>query len=125
MQNSHLWCAGCPVIAGTKWTATKWIHTKPYHPDWMLAPFTDKIQRPEICEVSCTAKVCLSAPFLHDLLNCLSMQQTSCHISLYPILRKSCSMPRISRFTQFYRSPALCLAGHSRDVHELGKARGV
>jgi len=41
---------GCPVIAGTKWTATKWIHTKPYHPDWMLAPITDKIHRPEICE---------------------------------------------------------------------------
>jgi hypothetical protein len=43
--------AGCPVISGTKWTATAWIHTKPFHPEWMEAPFTDKVQRPENCEV--------------------------------------------------------------------------
>ena len=23
--------AGCPVVKGTKWTATKWIHARPYH----------------------------------------------------------------------------------------------
>lgn len=41
---------GCPVISGTKWTATKWIHTKPFHPDWMEAPITGRVQRPEDCE---------------------------------------------------------------------------
>ena len=24
---------GCPIIQGVKWTATKWIHTKPFRPE--------------------------------------------------------------------------------------------
>ena len=26
---------GCPIIKGTKWTATKWIHSGPFHPEWL------------------------------------------------------------------------------------------
>ena len=26
----HSMHAGCPVIAGEKWTATKWIHARPF-----------------------------------------------------------------------------------------------
>ena len=24
---------GCPIIQGVKWTATKWIHTRPFRPE--------------------------------------------------------------------------------------------
>ena len=24
---------GCPILQGVKWTATKWIHTKPFRPE--------------------------------------------------------------------------------------------
>ncbi len=27
--------AGCPVLGGVKWTATKWLHAAPFHPDWL------------------------------------------------------------------------------------------
>ncbi|KAK9906519.1 hypothetical protein WJX75_003296 [Coccomyxa subellipsoidea] len=26
---------GCPVVQGVKWTATKWIDTAPFHPEWL------------------------------------------------------------------------------------------
>lgn len=26
---------GCPIIKGTKWTATKWVHSGPFHPEWL------------------------------------------------------------------------------------------
>lgn len=26
---------GCPVVTGVKWTATIWIHTLPFHPEWL------------------------------------------------------------------------------------------
>ncbi|KFM24033.1 Prolyl 4-hydroxylase subunit alpha-1 [Auxenochlorella protothecoides] len=35
---------GCPVVKGTKWTATKWIHTKPFRPEG----FPDHTPLPEI-----------------------------------------------------------------------------
>ncbi|KAK9817816.1 hypothetical protein WJX72_002663 [[Myrmecia] bisecta] len=29
---------GCPVLSGIKWTATKWIHTQPFHREWLDLP---------------------------------------------------------------------------------------
>lgn len=41
---------GCPVIDGIKWTATKWIHTGPFHEEWINSPeSTDQKRDPEIC----------------------------------------------------------------------------
>ena len=41
---------GCPVIEGIKWTATKWIHTGPFHEDWLNSPESVEQKRdPEIC----------------------------------------------------------------------------
>lgn len=31
----HAMHAGCPVLGGVKWTATKWLHAEPFHPDWL------------------------------------------------------------------------------------------
>ncbi|KAL3148525.1 hypothetical protein ABBQ38_013963 [Trebouxia sp. C0009 RCD-2024] len=40
---------GCPILQGVKWTATKWIHTKPFRPEWLVqAP--EVFQDPEECE---------------------------------------------------------------------------
>ncbi|KAL3137205.1 hypothetical protein ABBQ32_006763 [Trebouxia sp. C0010 RCD-2024] len=40
---------GCPILQGVKWTATKWIHTKPFRPEWLVqAP--EVFQDPEECK---------------------------------------------------------------------------
>ena len=39
--------AGCPVLKGTKWTATKWIHQKPFHWDHKPVMYQDA---PRGCE---------------------------------------------------------------------------
>lgn len=44
---------GCPVLKGSKWTATKWIHTIPFHPEWLDNTITDITAMPEDCEVCC------------------------------------------------------------------------
>jgi prolyl 4-hydroxylase len=35
MQDPASMHTGCPVLSGVKWTATKWIHTAPFHPEWL------------------------------------------------------------------------------------------
>lgn len=45
--------AGCPVLGGTKWTATKWIHTLPFHPEWMDNAPVNVTMLPDECEVTC------------------------------------------------------------------------
>ncbi len=41
---------GCPVIEGVKWTATKWIHTGPFHEEWLYTPeSSDQKRDPELC----------------------------------------------------------------------------
>lgn len=34
-EDMHASHTGCPVLAGVKWTATKWIHAKPFRPGEM------------------------------------------------------------------------------------------
>lgn len=46
----HSMHAGCPVLAGVKWTATKWIHAAPFRPEWLSSPKPlAEAQRPEEC----------------------------------------------------------------------------
>ena len=40
---------GCPVIRGVKWVAIKWIHTKPFRPEW-LGQTVPAQPLPEDCE---------------------------------------------------------------------------
>lgn len=40
--------AGCPVIEGVKWTATKWIHTAAFRPE-SLGQYVDRPRLPEDC----------------------------------------------------------------------------
>ena len=43
---------GCPVLSGVKWTATKWIHTAPFHPEWLSVNGTTEAPvLPEDCMV--------------------------------------------------------------------------
>ena len=43
--------AGCPVLDGVKWTATKWIHAAPFRPEWLSNPKSwAEAQHPEECE---------------------------------------------------------------------------
>lgn len=42
------------MLAGTKWTATKWIHTKPFNPEWLNNTNTDPEILPEDCKVFLT-----------------------------------------------------------------------
>ena len=47
---------GCPVVSGVKWTATKWIHTLPFRPEWLGVPVAEEQVFPEDCvdkEASC------------------------------------------------------------------------
>eukprot|EP00873_Tetraselmis_striata_P014068 jgi/Tetstr1/434332/TSEL_023438.t1 len=37
-QDMFSFHTGCPVIAGTKWSATAWIHTEPFRPEGLLQP---------------------------------------------------------------------------------------
>uniref|UniRef100_A0A7S1X534 procollagen-proline 4-dioxygenase n=1 Tax=Tetraselmis chuii TaxID=63592 RepID=A0A7S1X534_9CHLO len=37
-QDQFSFHTGCPVIAGTKWSATAWIHTEPFRPEDLLHP---------------------------------------------------------------------------------------
>ncbi|CAK0751576.1 hypothetical protein CVIRNUC_002078 [Coccomyxa viridis] len=50
---------GCPVLQGVKWTATKWIHTEPFHPEWLSEKMdTSNALLPENCtdtELACPA----------------------------------------------------------------------
>ncbi|PNH01464.1 hypothetical protein TSOC_012648 [Tetrabaena socialis] len=36
-EDYHASHTGCPVLAGVKWTATKWIHAKPFRPAEMAS----------------------------------------------------------------------------------------
>eukprot|EP00887_Chlorella_sp_A99_P002710 scaffold6.g2710.t1 len=41
---------GCPVLKGVKWTATKWIHTQPFRPQWLGSkPKESELVLPEDC----------------------------------------------------------------------------
>lgn len=59
---------GCPIIQGVKWTATKWIHTKPFRPE----------------SLGQDAEVCLLLVSMHALtglsvlLSCAHTWQQSC-----------------------------------------------
>ncbi|GFR49468.1 hypothetical protein Agub_g11528 [Astrephomene gubernaculifera] len=37
-EDTHAAHTGCPVLAGVKWTATKWIHARPFRPEEMQLP---------------------------------------------------------------------------------------
>lgn len=37
---------GCPTLTGVKWTATKWIHTKPFNAKWLKRNGSDKADAP-------------------------------------------------------------------------------
>ena len=41
----------CPVLDGLKWTATKWLHTTPFHAEWLDLPAepADDAQLPDEC----------------------------------------------------------------------------
>ncbi|KAK9812070.1 hypothetical protein WJX73_002934 [Symbiochloris irregularis] len=41
---------GCPTLTGVKWTATKWIHTKPFNPEWLKQGAKEPDQTPEDCD---------------------------------------------------------------------------
>ncbi|KAI3436521.1 hypothetical protein D9Q98_005938 [Chlorella vulgaris] len=45
---------GCPVISGVKWTATKWIHTKPFRPNLLGNDPPEAVVYPEECKDSHT-----------------------------------------------------------------------
>ncbi|CAD7699943.1 unnamed protein product [Ostreobium quekettii] len=41
---------GCPVVTGVKWTATKWIHTKPFRPESFKRPNPENLPHdPGLC----------------------------------------------------------------------------
>ena len=43
-------CCRCPVLNGTKWTATKWIHTKPFNEEWLAKPQAPTLEQdPGMC----------------------------------------------------------------------------
>jgi len=44
--------AGCPIISGTKWTATFWIHSAPFRPEELEQPVDedDEEIKPEECK---------------------------------------------------------------------------
>ncbi|KAK9842565.1 hypothetical protein WJX81_006326 [Elliptochloris bilobata] len=48
-QDQRSMHAGCPVLDGIKWTATKWIHAAPFRPEWLGAAPAAEAQRPEEC----------------------------------------------------------------------------
>lgn len=46
----HSMHAGCPVLGGVKWSATKWIHAAPFRLEWLSNPRVPaEAQRPEEC----------------------------------------------------------------------------
>lgn len=53
-EDSHSMHTGCPVTGGVKWTATKWIHTKPFRPEILHSPVDYSRDLPEFCRVSNT-----------------------------------------------------------------------
>lgn len=46
VQDSASMHTGCPVLSGTKWSATKWIHTDPFHPEWLAAGAAEAADQP-------------------------------------------------------------------------------
>jgi prolyl 4-hydroxylase len=55
--------AGCPVIVGTKWTATKWIHEEPYHnPKFRAAGCADDPENAVQCPGWAAAGECDANP---------------------------------------------------------------
>ncbi|KAL6745323.1 hypothetical protein V8C86DRAFT_2981497 [Haematococcus lacustris] len=54
-EDFHATHTGCPVLKGVKWTATKWIHAKPFRPEDLDNTLQSKGTRPQhedpgICE---------------------------------------------------------------------------
>ncbi len=49
-SDMHAMHTGCPVIKGVKWTATKWIHTLPFRPEWLGREVSEEHIFPEVRE---------------------------------------------------------------------------
>ncbi|KAG2446779.1 hypothetical protein HYH02_008339 [Chlamydomonas schloesseri] len=50
-EDNHASHTGCPVLSGVKWTATKWIHARPFRPNEMAAgrPHDPYVKDPGVC----------------------------------------------------------------------------
>ena len=108
---------GCPVLAGTKWTATKWIHTLPFHPEWIDLPPTENNLMPEDCKV----------PPMHQpwgpsqTLCCQSRQQSNA--SQPPCWATEREYPANSPDTRSHQ--VLAAAGRQGGLPEVGQQRRV
>ncbi|GLI59753.1 hypothetical protein VaNZ11_001703 [Volvox africanus] len=51
-EDVHASHTGCPVLSGVKWTATKWIHARPFRPHEMVGsrPRQPYVRDPGVCE---------------------------------------------------------------------------
>lgn len=81
---------GCPIIQGVKWTATKWIHTKPFRPE-SLGSDAEVFQDPEVCEDN--HKLCASwAESGECKQNMKYMEGDDAHLGM---CRQSCDVCRV------------------------------
>lgn len=114
---------GCPILQGVKWTATKWIHTKPFRPEWL-------VQAPEVwcsphfscsCNLivhSSTEKVCELTIHMHGYLPVTCQlcavhatgMHTCCHAILLTELMSCYTVP----VAQVFQDPEEC-----EDLHKL------
>ncbi|KXZ43534.1 hypothetical protein GPECTOR_88g477 [Gonium pectorale] len=46
-EDVHASHTGCPVLGGVKWTATKWVHARPFRPTEMIASAGGGVVRPQ------------------------------------------------------------------------------
>jgi hypothetical protein len=90
---------GCPVVTGVKWTATIWIHTLPFHPEWLAEhrkgtpdPASDRdpgdcVDYHDACPNWAKGNGCVLSGFIKSPRCFLLIRDTSC--SLVGCLKKS------------------------------------